>query len=130
MCGGVESGVGSRESVSREDQAHARHVPWLMRREELVTEASRWLVALATRVAAGYVAETGPRAILLTGSAAQGVSDTFSDLDLIAYYDRLPSPDQLAAARALIEATAIRAPSSHETERGWRSTGSRASSAR
>ena len=87
-----------------------------MRREESVTEASRCLVALATRVAAGYVAETGPRAILLTGSAAQGVSDTFSDLDLIAYYDRLPSPDQLAAARASIEATAIRAPSSHETE--------------
>lgn len=81
-----------------------------------MTEASRYLVALATRVAAGYVAEAGPRAILLTGSAAQGVSDTFSDLDLIAYYDRLPSSDQLAAARESIEATAIRASSDHETE--------------
>src|SRR5688572_19827754 len=81
-----------------------------------MTDASRHLVVLARRAAAAYAAETRPRAILLTGSAAEGVSDTFSDLDLIAYYDRLPPPDQLAAARASIEATAIRAPSSHETE--------------
>lgn len=72
-------------------------------------EASRYLVELAVRIAAGYVAETGPRAILLTGSAAEGVSDGFSDLDLIAYYDRLPSVEQLAAARTLIQATEVRA---------------------
>ena len=81
--------------------------------EELVTEASHSLVALAKRIAGEYVVQTGPRAILLTGSAAEGVSDFFSDLDLIAYYDRLPSPDQLAAARASLQATDIR-PSSGE----------------
>jgi hypothetical protein len=84
--------------------------------EGLVTDASRHLVALATRVAAAYVAEAKPRAILLTGSAAEGVSDSFSDLDLIAYYDRLPAPDHLAAARASVQATAIRTSSTHETE--------------
>jgi hypothetical protein len=87
-----------------------------MGQEVMVIDASRHLVALAERVAAGYVAETGPRAILLTGSAAEGESDCFSDLDLIAYYDRLPSPDQLAAVHELVQATDVRAPSGQETE--------------
>ena len=39
-------------------------------REEHVTEASRCLVALAGRIAAAYVANAGPRAILLTVSPA------------------------------------------------------------
>lgn len=64
-----------------------------------MTEASRYLVALAERIAERYVAATGLRAILLTGSAAEGVSDFYSDLDLIVYHDGLPTDDQLAAAR-------------------------------
>jgi len=82
----------------------------------MVTEASHYLLAVAERAAAGYVARTGPRAILVTGSAAEGVSDSFSDLDLIAYYDRLPTDDQLAAAHALVQATDIRASSGRATE--------------
>ncbi len=82
--------------------------------EALVTEASRSLIALAKRVAAEYVVQTGPRAILLTGSAAEGISDSFSDLDLIVYYDRLPSPDDLAAGRASLQATNIRTSSGEE----------------
>jgi hypothetical protein len=73
-----------------------------MERVEEPTAASRYLVALAGRLAKVYVAETAPRAILLTGSAAEGVSDSYSDLDLIIYHDRLPTDDQLAAARASI----------------------------
>src|SRR5215213_9187960 len=87
-----------------------------MRREELVTEASRLLVALAGRVAVAYVDQTNPRAILLTSSVTKGVSDLFSDLDFIAYYAQLPSPDQLAAARASIHATNIRASPVQETD--------------
>jgi hypothetical protein len=86
----------------------------LMEREGLVTEASRHLVALAEQVAATYVAQAGPRAILLAGSAAEGLSDHFSDLDLVAYYDRLPSPGRLKAVRASVEATDIRVPSVDE----------------
>ena len=70
-----------------------------MQRMEEPTAASRYLGGLAARLAEVYVAETAPRAILLTGSAAEGVSDAYSDLDLIIYHDRLPSDDQLAAAR-------------------------------
>ena len=81
-----------------------------------MTDASRYLVALATQVAAAYVAQTRPCALLLTGSAAEGTSDAFSDLDLIAYYHQLPSPDQLAAARGSLQATNIRASSGPETD--------------
>jgi hypothetical protein len=81
-----------------------------------MTEASRYLTALARQVAAAYVAQTNPRAILLTGSAAEGVSDYFSDLDLIVYYEKLPSPDQLAAARAAVQATDFGGLSGSETE--------------
>jgi hypothetical protein len=81
-----------------------------------MTEASRYLVALAARIAAAYVAHTAPRAILLTGSAAAGTSDYYSDLDLIAYYDRLPTDDQLAAARGLLRVAGFRAASDRSKE--------------
>lgn len=81
-----------------------------------MAEASRYLCELAAQVAAGYVAKSGPHAILLTGSAAEGLGDYFSDLDLIAYYDRLPSDDQLAAARELVHATDVRASTGGESE--------------
>ncbi len=68
-------------------------------------EASRSLLALADRIAKVYATETNPRAILLTGSAAEGVSDYFSDLDLVAYYDQLPREDRMVAARASLQAT-------------------------
>lgn len=73
-----------------------------------ITEANRYLAALAARVAAAYIPQTDPRAILLTGSAAEGMGDTYSDLDLIAYYEQLPSEDQLAAARASHQASDVR----------------------
>lgn len=63
-----------------------------------------------------YVAKAGPRAILLVGSAAKGTSDYFSDLDIIAYYDRLPSVDKLAATRASVQASDVRISSGREGE--------------
>jgi len=41
-----------------------------------------------------------PRAILIAGSAGAGSADEYSDLDLIAYYDRLPDPIEVEAWRA------------------------------
>jgi hypothetical protein len=63
------------------------------------TEPSRQLLALAREIAGVYVAELAPRALLVTGSAAEGVSDRWSDLDLIAHYDELPSEAAIGAAR-------------------------------
>lgn len=65
-----------------------------------MTDESRYLMMLARRIAAAYLVAAAPEAILLTGSAATGESDRYSDLDLIVYYDRLPASEQLADARA------------------------------
>src|SRR5260370_37060523 len=66
--------------------------------EAQASEASRLLLAFARRHARVYAAHPDARAIIVTGSAAEGVSDFYSDLDMILYYDRLPSEDELLAA--------------------------------
>ena len=59
-----------------------------------LTEASRYLQTLARRNAQVYRALSTTQAIILTGSAAEGSSDTLSDIDMIVYYDTLPSTAQ------------------------------------
>jgi hypothetical protein len=81
-----------------------------------VTEASRSLFALASEMAAVYITQAQPRAILLTGSAATGLSDAFSDLDLILYHERPPAADQLAAVRTTLQVSNIRVTSEPETD--------------
>jgi hypothetical protein len=63
-----------------------------------ITPASHTLRALAARLAQPYAALPQCRAIILTGSAAEGVSDYYSDLDVILYYDQLPPEADLLAA--------------------------------
>ena len=63
-----------------------------------LTEASRHLQALARRNAQVYCALSTTQAIILTGSAAEGSSDTLSDIDMIMYYDTLPSEEVLLMA--------------------------------
>lgn len=60
------------------------------------------LRALARRVAALAAEHTRPRAILLTGSAARGDADAFSDVDLILYYDVLPDQAGREAIRTAL----------------------------
>lgn len=67
-----------------------------------MNDVDHYLIARAGRLAAAYVEETGPRAVLLTGSAAEGGADHLSDLDLIVYHDRLPGDEPVAAARSKI----------------------------
>jgi len=54
------------------------------------------LRALARRLADSYVAHAQPSAVLLVGSAATGNADRYSDLDMIVYYEQVPSEDVLA----------------------------------
>jgi hypothetical protein len=68
------------------------------------------LLALAERLVVAYVAHTAPRAVLLTGSTALGLTDAFSDVDLIAYYDTPPSENQLEAAQTQLGGTGYRRP--------------------
>lgn len=66
-----------------------------------MTDASRILLDLARRVTAGYARLPEIRAILVTGSTAEGEADFSSDLDLILYYDpELPSAEVLESLRA------------------------------
>jgi len=65
--------------------------------EQQPSEASRSLMALARRNGQAYAAHPNVRAIIVTGSAAEGVSDYYSDLDMILYYDALPSEDEFMA---------------------------------
>ncbi len=62
------------------------------------TEASLYLRALARQLAQPYIALPTIRAVLVSGSSAEGVSDFNSDLDLILFYDEVPSEEALAAA--------------------------------
>ncbi len=65
-----------------------------------MSESGAHLMALARRCGAIFVARTHPQAILLTGSVTEGASDQYSDLDVILYYDALPSDEALAAVQA------------------------------
>jgi predicted nucleotidyltransferase len=64
-----------------------------------MNNASAYLQRLARQVITPYTEHPQIRAIILTGSAADGSADLHSDLDLIAYYDELPTDTALAAAR-------------------------------
>jgi hypothetical protein len=61
------------------------------------TPDSLRLHAIAERIVDALDRHARPRAVLLAGSAGEGFADELSDLDLIAYYDRLPP---LGAIRA------------------------------
>lgn len=65
-----------------------------------MTEQSDYLVALARRVVQPYTQLPTCQAAMVTGSAAKGLSDHYSDLDLTLYYgEELPSEDALASIR-------------------------------
>lgn len=62
------------------------------------SEASHYLLTLAKSNAQTYIALPGTKAIILVGSAAEGVSDYYSDIDMCVFYDALPSETALLAA--------------------------------
>lgn len=65
-----------------------------------MTEQSEYLVALARRVVQPYTQLPTCKAAMVTGSAAKGLSDNYSDLDLTIYYgEELPSEDDLTRIR-------------------------------
>lgn len=64
-----------------------------------MTEASQLLLDFSKRILQTYITRFDPRAAMVTGSAAEGESDFYSDLDMTVYYDELPSEEELHAAR-------------------------------
>jgi hypothetical protein len=74
------------------------------------------LRALAERTLAAHLRHTRPDAALLAGSAVTGGADEHSDVDLLLYYDALPTDAEVEAARSELDATDLRplAPRSDE----------------
>lgn len=64
-----------------------------------MNEASQHLINLGRRVFAAYSGFPTLRAFMITGSAAEGKADFFSDLDMTAYHDVLPAEHDLEQAR-------------------------------
>jgi hypothetical protein len=60
------------------------------------------LRAIAARIIGSFEQHAPPRAVLLAGSAGEGIADELSDLDLIAYYDRLPPAPAIRAWRRAV----------------------------
>lgn len=64
------------------------------------TSQSDYLLALGIKLLEPYTRLPAARAAMITGSAAEGVSDNYSDLDMTVYYaDELPAEDELARIR-------------------------------
>ncbi|TML62008.1 MAG: hypothetical protein E6G22_08865, partial [Actinobacteria bacterium] len=80
----------ARALVRRRQDAQSTTVP----RQETPTDHLR---ALARRIGDVVVDDVAPRSVLLTGSAATGEADFYSDVDLIIYCDELPTEERIGA---------------------------------
>jgi hypothetical protein len=73
-----------------------------------VTEPTPYLRGLAHELLTVYATEAQPRAALLVGSAATGDADHYSDLDMLVYYDQVPTAETLQKAKGELDAEGYR----------------------
>lgn len=74
---------------------------------------------LARKATEPYLALPETKAILLIGSSAYGIVDSFSDLDIALYYDNLPSQKALDSARAANGVESLNWALGDRDEGGW-----------
>jgi hypothetical protein len=60
---------------------------------------TEYLLELVKRNVKAYIANPKTKAVMITGSVAEGLCDEYSDCDVMLYYDELPSEDELYLAR-------------------------------
>jgi predicted nucleotidyltransferase len=66
-----------------------------------MNDATRWRLALAHRIAAPYARSPNARVVMVAGSVARGVADSYSDIEIDVYYGRPPTEaERVAAAEA------------------------------
>ena len=70
-----------------------------------MTPESEYLLNLARRNLQPYLKLPQLRAAMVTGSAALGLSDRYSDIDMTLYYDALPTEEELNQARQSVDCT-------------------------
>ncbi|MBD0345643.1 MAG: nucleotidyltransferase domain-containing protein, partial [Coleofasciculus sp. Co-bin14] len=64
-----------------------------------MADRTQYLLELAKRNVKAYIANPKTKAVMLTGSVAEGLCDEYSDCDVMLYYDELPSEEELSFAR-------------------------------
>lgn len=64
-----------------------------------MAERSQYLLELVKRNVKAYIANPKTKAVMVTGSVAEGLCDEYSDCDVMLYYDELPSEQELNLAR-------------------------------
>lgn len=64
-----------------------------------MTDRTQYLLALVKRTVKAYIANPKTKAVMVTGSVAEGLCDEYSDCDVCLYYDQLPSEAELQLAR-------------------------------
>jgi hypothetical protein len=70
-----------------------------MRQEPPMPTPSEFLLSLGRTVLAPYSRLPGVACAAITGSSAEGLSDTHSDLDMTVYYDAMPPEEQIRVVR-------------------------------
>lgn len=68
-------------------------------------KASRWRVEFAKKLVRCYALRPGIKMILLGGSPSRGISDEYSDLDIVMYWNRLDA--KFIKSRPLVGLAAI-----------------------
>ncbi|BAY08818.1 hypothetical protein [Calothrix sp. NIES-2098] len=64
-----------------------------------MTDRTQYLLKLVERNVKAYIANPKTKAVMITGSVAEGLCDEYSDCDVMLYYDELPSFEELHLAR-------------------------------
>lgn len=64
-----------------------------------MNDRSQYLLELAKHNVKAYIANPKTKAVMVTGSVAEGLCDEYSDCEVCLYYDELPSEDELQLAR-------------------------------
>ncbi len=64
-----------------------------------MTDKTQYLLELVKHNVKAYIANPKTKAVMVTGSVAEGLCDEYSDCDVMLYYSELPSEDELTIAR-------------------------------
>jgi len=98
-------------------------VRYIVSAEELIilnmTEHSAWRISLAHRIAPAFTANPKIEACFVFGSAALGVSDQYSDLELAFIWSQLPSAEELQATAQSFDAKSWEIESYGEAQQAW-----------
>ncbi|MEG3846015.1 hypothetical protein QT971_03200 [Microcoleus sp. herbarium19] len=64
-----------------------------------MTDTAQYLLELAKRNVKPYIANPKTKAVMVSGSVAEGLCDRYSDCDVMLYYEELPTEEELHLAR-------------------------------